>query len=106
MDNIVTVDALVEQLALGNKIETIKRTITVDLPRKTKRERLEARFKKLLIPSEAVNPLYEKEARQWVESFLDDYTIIEVVGQLGKRASLPYKQKDKYLPEIIRIFNT
>lgn len=89
----------------GNKLSSIKRIIKVDLVSQTKQEELIADFEQLILPNEIDNAMFN-DATEWYDRFISDYTMIHISGKGGRFAAVPYKHKDKLLPQIITLFNT
>lgn len=102
-----TLDAIREQLALGNKLTALRRVITIDLARQTKGETITAKIERVMLPQDPAAPLpYEHEAAAWLDAHLGDYTSITVKGRGGAVATLPYNKKDTMLPRIVSLFNS
>lgn len=104
MTKLNTEDAIIEQLANGNKLRRIRKNIEINLENKTKVETVEGEFAELVLPDITDAESY-REAETWYESYIGEFTSITVIGRSGRLATLPYSAKDK-LSEIVRIFNT
>lgn len=104
MTKLTTEDAIIEQLATGNKLRKLHKNITIDLTRKTKTEEVEGTFASINIPDGTDKDAY-KEAESWYRQYIGGYTTITVIGRHGQIATVPYGAKNR-LDDIIRIFNT
>lgn len=98
-----TENAILEQLALGNKATRLQKRVLIDLQQHTKEESIEADFPRILIKDG--DAPFQKDAEEWIDTYLPEYTSIIVKGKGGQVATLPYCEKDK-LSQIISLFNT
>lgn len=99
-----TEDAIIEQLANGNKLRKIKRNIEINLEKKTKTEKVEGEFAELVLP-DITDTVICRDAETWYSEYISEFTTITIIGRDGRIATLPYSAKDR-LTEIINIFNT
>lgn len=105
--DLYTLDAIREQLALGNKLTALRRVITIDLATRSKTETVTAKVERIMLPQDpGTPPPFEAEAAAWLDFHLGDYTTITVKGRGGALATLPYCKKDTMLPRIVSIFNS
>lgn len=105
MEKLFTLDAVAEQLALGNKLHSFQRIIEVDLDSKTKTEKVVATVDKFMLAVDLSDLPYKDAADEWMNTYLESFTRIEIKGRYGRFATLPYSQKDTLMPQIIKLFN-
>lgn len=107
MMELSTLDTIREQLALGNKLSSLRRVITIDLSTRDKTETITAKVERAMLPQDPDTPApYEQEAAAWLAAHLGDYTTIRVQGRGGMIATLPHALKDTMLPRIVAAFNS
>lgn len=106
MIKLKTIESVKEQLALGNKLHTLKRRFILDLETRQKEEVVEAEVARVLMANLEEEPPYKEEAEEWLDRYLPDYTTIVVKGKYGRVARVPYKERHILLPKIIEIFNS
>lgn len=104
MYNLHEKETILEQLELGNKMESLTRQIIVDLRTGEKTENIKASVKSLILPNDEPPP-YKELAEQWLDDYLKENTIILIKGRGGQVASVPYSKKESMLPAIIKEFN-
>lgn len=106
MIKLKTIDSVREQLALGNKLHTLKRRFIIDLQTRKKEEVVEAEVARVVIANLDEEPPYIEEAEAWLDKYLPEYTTIVVKGKYGRVARVPFKERNVLLPKIIEIFNS
>lgn len=106
MYKLTTKEAIVEQLSLGNKFDSLQRTITIDLEKKTKDESIVATMQSYMIPQDEVEPPFLDLAEPWLDAVIDDHTLLVIKGRNGRTASVPFSKRESMLPRVIQRFNT
>lgn len=97
-------EAIVEQLARGNKCQSLDYHVHVDLKTGKKTETIRADFERLLLPEES-DPIYMDDALNWLEEYKVHSGVIYIRGRHGQIASVPYCRKDIDLPKVMEVFN-
>lgn len=97
-------EAIIEQLALGNKATSIRYQVTVDLSKRQRTEAIRAEFPDLKLVNESAGN-YESEAREWLGMWKKTQGSIIIIGRQGQVATVPYSRKDNDLQRIINEMN-